>query len=49
MTTNASASSQPGQFPFDFAPQPTQDADLLRQLNFVPGLKKVLTLPKSWV
>jgi Domain of unknown function (DUF6391) len=44
MTTNASASSQPGQFPFDFAPQPTQDADLLRQLNFVPGLKEVLTL-----
>lgn len=44
MTTTASASSRTGQFPFDFAPQRTQDADLLRQLNFVPGLKEVLTL-----
>lgn len=44
MTTTASASPQLGQFPFDFAPQPTQDADLLRQLDFVPGLKEVLTL-----
>jgi Domain of unknown function (DUF6391) len=44
MTTTASASSREGQFPFDFAPQATQDADLLRQLDFVPGLKEVLTL-----
>ncbi|MEG4576183.1 DUF6391 domain-containing protein [Microcoleus sp. N3A4] len=44
MTTTASDSGRPGQFPFDFAPQPTQDADLLRQLDFVPGLKEVLTL-----
>ncbi|MEG3989374.1 DUF6391 domain-containing protein [Microcoleus sp. S28C3] len=44
MTTTASASGHAGQFPFDFAPQRTQDADLLRQLNFVPGLKEVLTL-----
>ncbi len=45
MTTNAASSSwQASQFPFDFAPQPTQDADLLRQLDFVPGLKEVLTL-----
>lgn len=44
MTTTASASGRTDQFPFDFAPQPTQDADLLRQLNFVPGLKEVLTL-----
>ncbi|MEG3893593.1 DUF6391 domain-containing protein [Microcoleus sp. Z1_A1] len=44
MTTTASASDRTGQFPFDFAPQRTQDADLLRQLNFVPGLKEVLTL-----
>ncbi|MEG4914437.1 DUF6391 domain-containing protein [Microcoleus sp. B7-D4] len=44
MTTTASASGHTGQFPFDFAPQRTQDADLLRQLNFVPGLKEVLTL-----
>lgn len=40
----ASASQHSGDFPFDFAPQPTQDADLLRQLDFVPGLKEVLTL-----
>ncbi|MEG4024994.1 DUF6391 domain-containing protein [Microcoleus sp. S13C4] len=44
MTTTASASDRTGQFPFDFAPQRTQDADLLRQLNFVPGLKEVLAL-----
>src|SRR4028118_1940287 len=44
MTTTASASGRTGQFPFDFAPQRTQDADLLRQLDFVPGLKEVLTL-----
>lgn len=45
MTTNAASSSwHASQFPFDFAPQPTQDADLLRQLDFVPGLKEVLTL-----
>jgi len=29
-------------FPFDFAPQPTQDSDLLQQLSFVPGLKEML-------
>ncbi|MEG3841251.1 DUF6391 domain-containing protein [Microcoleus sp. herbarium14] len=45
MTTNAASSSwRPSQFPFDFAPQRNQDADLLRQLDFVPGLKEVLTL-----
>ncbi|MEG4802582.1 DUF6391 domain-containing protein [Microcoleus sp. ARI1-B5] len=45
MTTNAASSSwRASEFPFDFAPQPTQDADLLRQLDFVPGLKEVLTL-----
>ncbi|MEG4961724.1 MULTISPECIES: DUF6391 domain-containing protein [unclassified Microcoleus] len=45
MTTNAASSSwRASPFPFDFAPQRTQDADLLRQLNFVPGLKEVLTL-----
>ena len=27
-----------------FSPQPTQDADVLRQLNFIPGLKEILTL-----
>src|SRR4028118_264530 len=45
MTTNAASPSwRASQFPFDFAPQRTQDADLLRQLDFVPGLKEVLTL-----
>lgn len=44
MTTTASASGRPSQFPFDFAPQRTQDADLLRELDFLPGLKEVLTL-----
>ena len=44
MTTTTSASGRTGQFPFDFAPQRTQDADLLRQLNFVPGLKEILAL-----
>jgi hypothetical protein len=44
MTNTASA--QTGNFwDFDFvAPQPTQDADLLRQLNFLPGLKEILML-----
>jgi hypothetical protein len=44
MTNTASA--QTGNFwDFDFAaPQPTQDADLLRQLNFIPGLKELLML-----
>ncbi|MEA5515060.1 DUF6391 domain-containing protein, partial [Nodularia sp. UHCC 0506] len=32
-------------FSFDFtAPQPTQDADLLRQLSFIPGLKEMILL-----
>lgn len=45
MTTNAASSSgHASQIPFDFAPQRTQDADLLRQLDFVPGLKEILTL-----
>lgn len=44
MTNSASASQHSNNFPFDFAPQPTQDADLLQQLDFVPGLKEVLTL-----
>ncbi len=44
MTANASASSRASHSPFDFAPQPTQDADLLGQLEFVPGLKELLML-----
>lgn len=40
------ASAQTGNFwDFDFAtPQPTYDADLLRQLYFLPGLKELLML-----
>lgn len=30
--------------PFGFAPVPTQDADFLRQLSFLPGLKELLTV-----
>jgi hypothetical protein len=47
---NTSASSQGSPSPFDFfkldfiTPQPTQDADLLQQLSFVPGLKEILML-----
>lgn len=46
MTAAASASSQTDNFwSFDFtAPQPTQDTDILRQLNFIPGLKELLML-----
>ena len=39
-----SAASHANQSPFDFSPHFTQDADLLKQLNFVPGLKEVLML-----
>ena len=42
MTT--AASSPTSQLPFDFAPSPTQDAEFLQQLDFVPGLKEILTL-----
>lgn len=34
----------PGQPPAQPVPQATQDADLLQQLNFIPGLKEVLML-----
>ena len=43
-------SEENSQFPFSvwcadlFAPSQTQDADLLRQLNFIPGLKELLML-----
>jgi hypothetical protein len=44
MTNTASAHTS-NFWGFDFAPpQPTLDADLLRQLNFVPGLKEILML-----
>lgn len=44
MTHSTSTSS--GDFwDFNFTqPQPTQDTDLLKQLNFVPGLKEILML-----
>lgn len=38
------ASSRAGYTPFDFAPQPNQDAELLEQLEFIPGLKQFLML-----
>lgn len=46
MTNAAAPFSQSGNFwDIDFAaPQPTQDAEFLRQLNFIPGLKEILTL-----
>lgn len=36
------ASSLP--FPFDFSPSSTQDADLLQQIGFIPGIKELLML-----
>lgn len=47
---DTSASIQGSSFPFDFfnfdltTTQPTQDADLLKNLSFVPGLKEILML-----
>ena len=41
MTASATLSSS---LPFDFLPSPGQDADLLQQLEFVPGLKELLTV-----
>lgn len=43
MTTTAYTSTNPSSYPF-FDPQPAQDAEFLKQLNFVPGLKELLTL-----
>ncbi|MEH1943234.1 MAG: DUF6391 domain-containing protein [Nostoc sp.] len=42
-TTPISEIPAPEYRPLDF-PQPTQDADLLRQLSFIPGLKEILML-----
>ncbi|MDJ0553742.1 MAG: DUF6391 domain-containing protein [Microcoleaceae cyanobacterium MO_207.B10] len=44
MTATASTSSGTNNFPFDFSPHATQDSDFLRQLEFVPGLKEILTI-----
>lgn len=41
MTASATSSSS---LPFDFLPSPGQDADILQQLEFVPGLKELLTV-----
>ncbi|MTJ51815.1 hypothetical protein FJR38_03520 [Anabaena sp. UHCC 0253] len=42
---NATYSGDSSPFSFDFfAPHPSQDADLLQQLSFVPGLKEILML-----
>lgn len=40
----ASAASSSHSFPFDFSPRAVQDTELLRQLQFVPGLKELLTV-----
>ena len=42
MTASALPSSH--FFPFDFSPQAVQDTELLQQLQFVPGLKELLTV-----
>ena len=43
--TNYPGSSYVGsESPFDFVPYATQDSDLLKQLEFIPGLKEILML-----
>ncbi len=44
MTSTTSHSAESASFPFEFAPTSTQDRDLLEQLNFLPGLKELLTI-----
>lgn len=44
MKATASTSTGTNEFSFDFSPHATQDTDFLRQLEFVPGLKEVLTI-----
>ena len=44
MTANSSTFSDNYQFPFDFSPNNQQDTDLLKQLEFIPGLKEILTI-----
>jgi hypothetical protein len=44
MTNSPGSSSAGNQSPFDFVPYPTQDSDLLKQLEFIPGLKEILML-----
>lgn len=40
----ASSNSSNTFFPFEFAPEAQQDALLLQQLGFIPGLKEILTV-----
>lgn len=43
--TNTASAQNDNFWDFEFAtPQPTQDAELLKQLNFIPGLKEMLML-----
>lgn len=44
MTTADQATPQASQSPFDFCPQPNLDAEFLKQLEFIPGLKELLML-----
>lgn len=44
MTASTSTSFESQQFPFNFSPHPTQDSDFLQQLEFIPGLKEILTI-----
>ena len=44
MTATTSTSSRNNQFPFEFSPHAKQDTDFLNQLEFIPGLKEVLTI-----
>lgn len=44
MTASTSTSFESQQFPLNFSPHPTQDSDFLQQLEFIPGLKEILTI-----
>jgi hypothetical protein len=45
MNNSTAYSGESSSFSFDFlAPHPSQDADLLQQLSFIPGLKEILML-----
>ncbi|MEM1168998.1 MAG: DUF6391 domain-containing protein [Cyanobacteria bacterium P01_H01_bin.35] len=44
MTTTTSTASVNHQFPFYFSPHPTQDRDFLNQVEFIPGIKEILTI-----
>lgn len=44
MTNSPGAATVGSRSPFDFVPYPTQDSDLLKQLEFIPGLKEILML-----